>query len=305
MEFDVSIIIVNYHTSGLIADCVRSIYEKTTGIRYEIIIVDNNSEPDLPEIIGKLVKNDLTKSIRYIDLPENIGFGRANNEGVKMATGRNILFLNPDTLLVNNAIKILSDFLDQHDRAGGCGGNLLDEEECPIFSYKKFLPGLEWEINELFNNKIQEIIYGNRKHYFNDSEKAKKVGYITGADLMVKMKVIEKIGCFSPEFFMYYEETDLCARIRKAGFILYSVPQAKIIHLESKSFSDSASYQSELKTKMIENSRKIYNRRNLPIWKQKICDVIYNLFLLSRIKLVRNNNKRQYYILRRKFFKQD
>ena len=100
---DVSIIIVNYKTLSLIVNCIRSIIEKTDGISYEIIVVDNNSNDDF----SKCLKDKFGNLVKCVPLQENIGFGRANNEGLKIATGRNIFYLNPDTLLINNAIKIL------------------------------------------------------------------------------------------------------------------------------------------------------------------------------------------------------
>ena len=98
---DVSLIIINYNTSLLIKDLLKSIYEKTEDITYEIIVVDNN-----PTEQFSIYLKDYLDKIIYLPLKENVGFGRANNEGLKVAKGRNIFFLNPDTLLVNNAIKI-------------------------------------------------------------------------------------------------------------------------------------------------------------------------------------------------------
>ena len=120
---DVSVIIVNYKTVPLILDCLESLRAKTKGITYEVIVVDNNSGDDFQERILERFPE-----VQCLPLPENVGFGRANNEGLKIAKGRNIFFLNPDTLLLNNAIKILSDYLDGHPQVGACGGNLYDAE---------------------------------------------------------------------------------------------------------------------------------------------------------------------------------
>lgn len=300
---DVSVIIVNYKTANLICDCITSIIEKTKGLEYEVIVVDNDSEPNFENQIKKSIPEELYPSFKFIRLNKNIGFGRANNEGLRIAKGRNVFFLNPDTLLLNNAIKILSDFLDTHENVGACGGNLYDENKQPTYSYKMILPGIFWEINELLNNKPQEVIYGKVKHFYNVSSKPIPVGYITGADLMVKKSVLDKIGSFSPDFFMYFEETDLCARIKKEGLKIYNIPEARIMHLESKSFGDTLAYQSEFKTRLLEESRKIYYRRNSSKIGNLICDGIYNLFLTSRIKLVGNTKKKDFYKLRKSYFK--
>lgn len=90
--------------------------------------------------------------IIYKYLPENLGFGRANNIGINLSKGRNVLFLNSDTVLLNNAVKILSDFLDLNLNVGACGGNLYDGCMNPAQSYRMMLPSVAWELNSLFNN---------------------------------------------------------------------------------------------------------------------------------------------------------
>lgn len=226
---DVSIIIVNYKTVPLILDCLRSVYQYTKHISFEIIVVDNNSGDDFE----RRIKTEYS-DVRCIALAENIGFGRANNEGIKVAQGRNILFLNPDTVLLNNAVKILSDYLDTHLTVGVCGGNLYDEEMKPTHSYFMLLPSFWWELDILCRRWLRWIVWGKNAQ-FNYSRKPRKVGYICGADMMVKSSVLEQVGCFSPLFFMYYEETELTYRIKRAGYSIFSIPEARIQHLEGKS----------------------------------------------------------------------
>ena len=117
---DVSVIIVNYKTSQLLVQAIDSILDKTEDIVYEIIVVDNHSQDDSERVVHERYGNQVT----YLPLAENVGFGRANNEGLRIVRGRNILFLNPDTILVNNAVRILSDYLDSHPDTGAVGGNL-------------------------------------------------------------------------------------------------------------------------------------------------------------------------------------
>ena len=111
---DVSIIIVNYKTACLLANAVESIFDKTTGVDFEVIVVDNASGDDCGSLLARKFKGRVT----YVGLNENIGFGRANNEGARLAKGRNLFFLNPDTILLNNAVKLLSNYLDAHSGTG-------------------------------------------------------------------------------------------------------------------------------------------------------------------------------------------
>jgi len=270
---DVSIIIVNYNTKALITNCIQSIYEKTTGIDYEIIVVDNASVDGSQQMIAKNYPN-----IKLIELNENIGFGRANNEGVKIALGRNILFLNPDTILINNAIKILSDYLNVNVKAGVCGGNLFDENMKPTLSYRFIYPSILLEINDLLFRIPEIVIFGKNTQY-NHSTINKSVAYITGADLMIKNSIIGQYGGFSPSFFMYYEDTDICYKIHKAGYKIISVPEAKIQHLEGKSLGDNKI--SKQRVNLSENSRKVFYSKN---YSKNYCNIVNSIYLF-RIKL--------------------
>lgn len=223
---DVSIIIVNYNTESLILDCIDSIYKQTKNLDYEIIVVDNAS----PEGI-KYLHND--NRISLIQAQLNLGFGRANNLGAQYAVGRYLFFLNPDTLLVNNAIFILLDFMDKNELVGVCGGNLYTKDMLPCHSYKVVAPGLLYELNELLKEFPSRTLWND---HFNYTDKCKEVAYITGADLFIRKEIFEQIGGFDKDFFMYFEETHLCYKVKKQGKKVVNVPQAKIIHLEGQSF---------------------------------------------------------------------
>jgi len=231
-RIDVSIIIVNYNTSKLVIDSIESIKKHSVDISYEVIIVDNNSTDgvDLLEFQTKQYS-----SVIILKLDSNIGFGLANNEGAKIASGHNLFFLNPDTLLLNNAIKILSDELDNNQDYGACGGNLLNENLEPTRSFRRQFPDILWILEYTFFFHIPELIrYGNNR-FFNHLNKKINVAYIVGADLMMKKELFDEIGGFNPAFFMYYEEIELCFRVKEKGFKVVSIPDASIQHLEGKS----------------------------------------------------------------------
>lgn len=247
-DLDVSIIIVNYNTSNLVIECVKSIKSHTQEISYEIIIVDNNSSISQKQLLNGLSTYNTT----IIELQKNIGFGRANNEGLIISKGRNILFLNPDTILLSNALKSLNQFLNKNIFCGACGGNLYNIDGTPTHSHNINFPGFIDEIDQALKRSLTTILYG-RSTLFNFTEKPQKVAYITGADLMVKKSVLNEVGGFNPKFFMYYEDTELQYRIKKRGYEIYNVPDSRIIHLEGKSFSISKDRETRILT-----SRSIY-----------------------------------------------
>ncbi len=287
---DVSVIIVNYKTVNLILDCIRSIYEQTEGVSYEVIVVDNNSEDGFQERI-----QDCFPKVVCLPLSENIGFGRANNEGLKIARGRNIFFLNPDTLLLNNSVKYLSDYLDAHPNVGVCGGNLYDVEMRPMHSYRMYLPGILWELNDLLGGNLVDKLLWGKNRQFNHTGKSRSVGYITGADMMVRREVLDKVGCFSPRFFMYYEETELTYRIKKAGYKVVSVPQAKIQHLEGKSFKPGINVS---RIRYSIEGRNTYYSLHYPYSYRVVIELIVRVSVMCRIlifSLLREQDKRKYY----------
>jgi GT2 family glycosyltransferase len=274
-QIDVSIIYVNYNTFNLLCNSIDSVLTLTYSIRYEIIIVDNSSDDNSCEAL--LAKYGL--KIKLLPLTSNIGFGRANNEGVHLAKGRNIFFLNPDTVLLNNAIKILSDYLDSHHNTGIAGGNLYDCKQDPSYSFRHFSPGVFWEFNDLLFSLPEKILFGKNKH-FNNTLKPVNVAYITGADLMISKSLFEQVGLFSKEYFLYFEETDLAYKIRKLNLRIMNVPDAKVIHLEGESFgNEAARYCHYLAGKLI------FYRKNLGKLTRTLLYFLIMLTVYSRMTI--------------------
>lgn len=238
---DVSIIIVNYHSTNMVIDCIHSILEKTADISFEIIVVDNASG-DGCEV---KIEHEFGEKVQVVLSDTNLGFGKANNLGAIHAKGKYLFLLNPDTYLVNNAIQILFEYLENHEKVGVAGGNLFapDLSETPSYCLVFDSPESEkrrasW--TELISSKMKAKLYRRIGKpddalccdEFNHTEKALKVAYIFGADMMLPKNVFEEVGGFDPDFFMYAEEEEMSWRITKAGYQIMNIPQAKIIHLE-------------------------------------------------------------------------
>lgn len=223
---DVSIIIVNYNTKQLLADCLATVFEKTKGVAYEVIVVDNASIDDSEEYI-----KERYPSVKWINSGENLGFGRANNLGAKYATGKYLFLLNSDTLLLNNAIRIFFDYAEshQHEGIGTLGSWLLDKNEKPNNSFG-FFPCATNEINYLLGKYQLPTL--------NDITEEKEVDYITGADLFIEKRLFDGLDGFDKNIFMYYEETDLQYRLALCGLSRKIIPGPRIIHLEGGSFEN-------------------------------------------------------------------
>jgi len=270
---DVSIIIVNFNTKNLLVNCINSVIQQVKDVEYEIIVVDNcSTDSDILEL-----KNSFN-NLKIIELTENIGFGKANNKGLRIAQGKYIFFLNPDTILINNAVKILVDYLTENQQVGICGGNLFDAKHNPVQSFQPVLPSILWELNAFTpKNLLYKLIFG-KSYEFNHSQQPKKVGYIIGADMMTRKEILDKLGGFDSDFFMFFEETEMAHRFIKNGYKIVSVPQSKIIHLEGQSIDNNLVRQKYFLSSRRKFYLKIYNKFYL-FW----ANIIFCLSCLSRI----------------------
>lgn len=231
---DVSVIIVNYNTKDLTKHCIDSVFEHTSGITFEVILVDNASTDGSVELFEKDTR------IRFLESGRNLGFGKANNLGAQNAEGKYLFLLNSDTILLNNAIKLFFEKMESVGQEVGCMGCLLkDVQRQSMHSYAE-LPNVEnmlgilvwkqlfsflgfkaWEMDALENRKAASSFF--------------QVGYVTGADLFIRRRVVEACGLFDPDFFMYYEDSELQSRYAKHGFYSYIYDGPEIVHLEGHS----------------------------------------------------------------------
>ncbi len=229
---DVSIILVNFNTKVITNNCINSILEKTFGVSYEIILVDNNSTDGSIDFY----KND--SRIRFIENGVNLGFGCANNIGVRYAQGKFLFFLNTDTILINNAVKIFYDTIQKHEEIGILGSLLYDKDFKLTTSYIKFssikgsiLASINFCKRRCFKHPKKENI---RKTF----QIIKKVEVVSGADLFIKKELFDRVEGFDEDYFMYGEEVELEYRISKLGYEMAISSEPKIIHLEGSSSKD-------------------------------------------------------------------
>ncbi|WP_287053173.1 glycosyltransferase family 2 protein [Treponema sp.] len=234
---DVSIIIVNYNTKELTRNCLKSVFEQTKSISFEVIISDNSSKDGSIEMI----KSEFPQVI-LIENNANLGFGAANNRGLKVAKGKYIFYLNSDTVLLNNAVKIFFDYWEnspEKEKIGVLGCNLSDNKGNCVHSwgnfptYKSIFKSLIYcfsvsygmkRIWKFFFRKIGiiEPFYGN-------------VEYITGADNFL---LNNSDAFFDERYFMYFEESDLQLKLRHKGKSSILIHGPKIIHFEGASSKD-------------------------------------------------------------------
>ncbi|HUQ67217.1 MAG TPA: glycosyltransferase family 2 protein, partial [Flavitalea sp.] len=229
-----SIIIINYKTPKLTADCIRSVFAQRADIPFEIIIVDNASGDDSQNFITTSFP-----SVKWIQMTYNAGFARANNEGIRNSSGDSVLLLNSDTIIVDNAVNDCYKTFSASSYVA-CGVQLLNPNGSPQISGNYFMKG---SLNNLlplpvigpFIKSIGNILKVKKPHV-PDADRPVEVDWINGAYLMVKKSVISQAGLLDEDFFLYAEEAEWCYRLKKAGkLIIYG--QFKVMHLQGESSS--------------------------------------------------------------------
>lgn len=226
-----SIIIVNYNAANFIADCISSALQFSSAKEFEWIVVDNNSSDNSKDLLTSNFP-----FIKYINMPYNAGFARANNAGVKAATRDIVLLLNPDTIIIDDCInKCFQKFIN--DDAVACSVHLVNPDGTPQITGNFFMKG---GLNHLlplpYLGKLLRSIaftFKAKKTNVQHASLYEKVDWINGAFLMVKKPVIEKAGLMDEDFFLYAEESEWCSRLGKFGkLVVYG--DLKIIHLQGE-----------------------------------------------------------------------
>lgn len=259
---DVTIIIVNYNTKKLTLECLESVYSNTSGISFEIIVVDNASvdgsiqavEERFPDV--RIYKSDI-----------NLGFGRANNLGLQHAIGKYIFLLNSDTVLVNNAILEFYSFCERNSSLKiGALGCLLRNNSLNIIHSHYTFPSISDFLKRVFRSYLYVLGLSKNVIHERSFEKGElyfDVEYITGADLFIPREIIKQIGFFDPIFFMYFEETDYQKRMADLNFRRFIISGPEIIHLEGGSSNTS------------NNKRRIMTHRSLFLYLRKHFSFFY------------------------------
>jgi len=227
MSVDLSIIIVSWNVQELLSACLQSIQAAAKdNMVVETIVVDNASTDDTPA----LLRRDFP-GVRLIEPGENTGFTRGNNLAIDVAAGRHLLFLNPDTEIVADALPRLVAYLDEHSSVGVVGPQLLNPDGTVQSSRRRF-PTL-W--TAVFESTWLQPLAPRRvldRYFMRDvpDDETCEVDWVQGAAFAVRHTVVDQVGRFDEAFFMYSEELDWQKRIKQAGWQIVSLPDAQVIH---------------------------------------------------------------------------
>jgi GT2 family glycosyltransferase len=227
-----SVVIICWNDSKVILDCLKSICAETTAIKYEIIVSDNGSTDDsLSQIRGRF------PNVRIIENGENLGFARGNNAGIQLAQGEYVLILNPDTIILNQALEKLIEFADCHPAAGAFGCRVLNPDGSfqnparPIPSVRGYLSAA------VGTGRVASVLPAFTANIYPnwDGRTERTIGYQSGCCVMFRSDLLKRLGGFDERFFYHFEESDLCFRVWQSGSSILFTPDAEIIHLGGQS----------------------------------------------------------------------
>jgi len=235
MNCDLSIIIVTWNVVDYVRECLKSIILNTPAcLNYEVIVVDNASSDNTTSMIS----NEFSDVI-LISNSTNIGFARGNNQAIRVAKGRNILFLNPDTILHENAIEVMLDFLNKNEDVGLVGPKLVDENGSIQLACARKFPSLLFRLTCDVMSLSSLPIIGEqlKKHlqYPYDYSLSQEVEATSGACMLARGQVINTIGGFGEEYIHGGEDLELCLRVKQAGWKNFYLQEAIVTHFGGRS----------------------------------------------------------------------
>jgi GT2 family glycosyltransferase len=286
-DIDVSVIIVSFNTKKLTQETIESVVKNTKGINYELLVIDNDSKDGSVETLRKLTKK---LPLILIENHDNVGFGYANNQGMKKAKGKYILLLNSDTKVESNVLGDMVNWMDKNPSVGisscalknadrsfqGTGGyfpNLFR-----VFAWMFFLEDIPF-LSKII--KPYHPMHANSPFYKGEDlfKKEDNRDWVTGAYFLIRKEAFKDVGYFDKDYFMYVEEVDYCFRAKQKGWQVKYLPKWDIIHYGGASGTSEFAILSEYK------GIKIFYSKHYPSWQLPILIFILKLGAFLRIIL--------------------
>ena len=274
VSLDISIVIVNYNVEYFLEQCLNSAFKALEKVKGEIFVVDNNSIDGSVE----MVRNKFPEAI-VIDNKENLGFSKANNQAMRLAKGKYILLLNPDTVVEEDTFEKCVNFMNAHPKAGGLGVRMIDGKGKFLPESKRGLPKPAVAFYKIFG--ISKLFPKNKRfgqyHLgFLDEFETNEVEILSGAFMLMSHEALSKVGLLDETFFMYGEDIDLSYRIIQGGYKNYYFPETQIIHYKGESTKKSSiNYVFVFYRAMVIFAKKHFSQKNAKTFSLLINLAIY------------------------------
>lgn len=275
---DISIVIVNWNTQHVIIECLESVYDRLGELHAEVIVIDNAStDNSVKEIATKF------PLVKLIVNDTNRGFAGANNQGMEIATGRFVLLLNPDTVVLDDAFAKSIDYLNDNPDVGVVGCQVMEDAETiqrTCFRYPSILNTLMWVSGALAWKPLSRIA-GRAAYGPWDRRSVRDVEVVSGMFMLVKREALEEVGFMDEEYFVFAEEADWCYRFSAAGWRCVFAPVGRILHVDGG--SKSTKQASVRMYVQIQKSLLLFHRKHLGLAHWMLCKLLFITTMLIRM----------------------
>lgn len=224
---DLSVIIVSYNCREYLERCLRSVYASNARCSFGVVVVDNDSHDGSASVV-----REKFPTVSLIENTENAGFARANNQALRQANARYVMLLNPDTLVHGGTFDAIVSFLDENDDVWALGPAILNSDGTPQRTGVRFPSNWNLFVESLFLDRVlpNSRVFGAHREIYADHAKPREVDFVQGSCLVVRSAAIKEVGLLDEEYFMYFEETDWCIRMKHAGGRVVFFPGATVVH---------------------------------------------------------------------------
>jgi GT2 family glycosyltransferase len=224
---DLSIIIVTWNSQEFIRNCLDSVFLSQGNFSSEVILVDNDSSDETARIVEQLYPQ-----VNLIQNRNNLGYAKANNQGIEEARGEYILLLNPDTQVLEDSLSLMYEFMQENPDVGVLGPKLLNPNKTVQASCREFptFSTLVWEFSGLSRLFPNSPIFGRWRMGYFGFDHQREADQPMASCLILRRAVLEDVGTFDENFVMFFNDVDLCYRIKKGNWKIYFYPEAKVIH---------------------------------------------------------------------------
>ncbi|MFT3738294.1 MAG: glycosyltransferase family 2 protein [Breznakibacter sp.] len=229
----ISIVIVNYNVKHFLELCLHSVREASRQFEVEVLVVDNNSHDGSCDMLRKFFPE-----VKLVANADNLGFGKANNQAIRMAEGQFVLLLNPDTIITERTLADCSEFMRLHPDAGALGVHMVSGDGNYLRESKRALPTPKvafFKMSGMANLFPRSKIFAKYHLGYLSKDSTHAVEILSGAFMFIRKKVLDEIGLFDEQFFMYGEDIDLSYRIILGGYGNYYLGGTRIIHFKGES----------------------------------------------------------------------
>lgn len=220
---------------GLVKNCLQSIFESEINVPFEVIVVDNDSQDGIEEMVKAKYPQ-----VRFIQTGRNLGMGGGNNAGIRIAEGRYVLILNPDIFVFKDSVQKMYNYIQERSDVGVVSPKLLNPDKTlqhTCYRWHSF-----W--TPIYRRTIVQKLKFARQDVERflmldwDHDNTREVDWIQGSCLFIPKRVLNEVGLFDEDFFMYFEDTDLCRRINCAGNKIVYLAESSVIHLHRRQSAD-------------------------------------------------------------------